>query len=85
MTQTRAVSAEPQHIRISDIVAKHEEPPWSEWLFTDGRNNVEHLRIASPAAGEWDLSVVATTLMGDGVPGEGDLTDQDYSLVVVVE
>ncbi len=51
----------------------------------DGRNNVEHLRIASPAAGEWDLSVVATTLMGDGVPGEGDLTDQDYSLVVVVE
>ena len=40
MTQTRAVSAEPQHIRISDIVAKHEEPPWSEWLFTDGRNNV---------------------------------------------
>jgi quercetin dioxygenase-like cupin family protein len=40
MTQQATVSTEPQHIRISDIVARHGEPPWSEWLFTDGRNNV---------------------------------------------
>lgn len=40
MTQTQVVSTEPQHIRISDIAAKHGPPPWSEWLFTDGRNNV---------------------------------------------
>ena len=40
MTQQATVSTEPQHIRISDIVARHGEPPWHEALFTDGRNNV---------------------------------------------
>ena len=40
MTQQRTVSTEPQHIRVSEIVARHGEPPWAEWLFTDGRNDI---------------------------------------------
>ena len=40
MTQQGTVSTEPQLIRISEIVARHGEPPWFEWLFTDGRNNI---------------------------------------------
>ena len=32
-------SAEPRHISIAEIVARHGEPPWAEALFTDGRNN----------------------------------------------
>ena len=39
MVANREVSTEPLHIRISDIFAKHGEPPWHEWLMTDGRNN----------------------------------------------
>ena len=34
-----AVSAEPIHIRISDVVARHGEPPWAEKLLSDGRND----------------------------------------------
>jgi quercetin dioxygenase-like cupin family protein len=40
MTQHQTPSTEPLHIRISDIVARHGEPPWHEALFSDGRNNV---------------------------------------------
>ena len=40
MTQQPTVSTEPQLIRISEVVARHGEPPWSEWLFNDGRNDV---------------------------------------------
>ena len=40
MTQHGTTSTEPRHIRVSEIVARHGEPPWSEWLFTDGRNSV---------------------------------------------
>ena len=40
MTQQGTVSTEPRHIRVSEIVERHGEPPWSEWLFTDGRNSV---------------------------------------------
>jgi quercetin dioxygenase-like cupin family protein len=40
MTQHGTVSTEPRHIRVSEIVERHGEPPWSEWLFTDGRNSV---------------------------------------------
>ncbi len=62
MAQQRTASTEPQHIRVSDVVARHGEPPWHEWLFTDGRNDVvlicdapgrEHDAHSHPNFNEW--------------------------------
>ncbi len=38
-THERTVSAEPMHIKIRDVVARHGEPPWAERLLSDGRND----------------------------------------------
>ena len=38
-TQERTVASEPVHIRISDVVERHGEPPWAERLLSDGRND----------------------------------------------
>ena len=37
--QDTAVSSEPLHIKVSDVVARHGEPPWAEKLLSDGRND----------------------------------------------
>ena len=39
MVQQQTVSTEPLHISLQDVVARHGEPPWSEQLLSDGRNN----------------------------------------------
>jgi hypothetical protein len=47
----------------------------------DSRNNVESVFLPAGLAGEFTLTVMATNIAGDGVPGNGDPTDQDFALV----
>ncbi|HKI04559.1 MAG TPA: S8 family serine peptidase [Thermoanaerobaculia bacterium] len=46
----------------------------------DTRNNLENVFIQSPG-GSIDITVAATAINGDGVPNNGDPTDQDFALV----
>ena len=48
----------------------------------DTRNNVESVLLPPGTGGRLSVKVGATTLAGDGVPGVGDTTDQDFALVV---
>jgi subtilisin family serine protease len=48
----------------------------------DHVNNVENVYLPSGQAGVYQLSISAAALPGDGVPGNGHLTDQDFALVV---
>ena len=48
----------------------------------DFRNNVENVVLPAGTAGRMSVKVVATTLGGDGVPGNGKPLDQDFALVV---
>ena len=47
----------------------------------DSINNVEQVIQPAPS-GFYTLTVKAVTLAGDGIPGIGDATDQDFALVV---
>jgi hypothetical protein len=49
---------------------------------TDGKNNTEGLFLGSLAEGTYTLTVIAANISGDGVPGNEDLTDQDFALVI---
>ena len=46
----------------------------------DTRNNVEMVLLPAPA-GVYELRVTAANIAGDGVPYNGDPTDQDFALV----
>jgi uncharacterized protein (TIGR03437 family) len=48
----------------------------------DERNNVESVFIPAGVKGPLSVKVRATNIAGDGVPGNVDRTDQDYSLVI---
>ena len=48
----------------------------------DFRNNVENVVLPASASGRMSVKVVAKTLGGDGVPGNGKPLDQDFALVV---
>jgi subtilisin-like proprotein convertase family protein len=48
----------------------------------DPRNNVESVYLPADTVTSLGVTVRATTVAGDGVPGVGDDTDQDYALVV---
>jgi subtilisin-like proprotein convertase family protein len=48
----------------------------------DPRNNVESVYLPAGAVTRLGVTVRATTIAGNGVPGVGDFTDQDYALVV---
>jgi subtilisin-like proprotein convertase family protein len=48
----------------------------------DARNNVESVILREGAAAKFAVKVRGTTVAGDGVPGSGDLNDQDFALVV---
>jgi subtilisin-like proprotein convertase family protein len=48
----------------------------------DPRNNLESVILPAGTAGNFAVRVVAANLPGDGVPGVGDATDQDFALVV---
>jgi hypothetical protein len=48
----------------------------------DIRNNVESVFLPAGTTGAYSITVRATNIAGDGVPGNGDLTDQDFALFV---
>ena len=48
----------------------------------DFRNNVENVVLPASTSGRMSVKVVAKTLGGDGVPGNGKPLDQDFALVV---
>jgi subtilisin-like proprotein convertase family protein len=48
----------------------------------DPRNNVESVYLPAGAVTRLGVTVKATSIAGNGVPGFGDGTDQDYALVV---
>jgi subtilisin-like proprotein convertase family protein len=48
----------------------------------DPRNNVESVYLPAGTSGRYSVTVRATTLGGDGLPGSGDSEDQDFALVV---
>jgi hypothetical protein len=47
----------------------------------DGKNNVECVFLPAGTTGSVSITVTATSIAGDGVPGNGDTTDQDFALV----
>jgi hypothetical protein len=48
----------------------------------DTRNNLENVFLAAGASGRLTLAVTATSISGNGLPGNADGTDQDFALVV---
>jgi PKD repeat protein len=48
----------------------------------DIRNNTESVFLPAGTSGSVTVTVSATAIGGDGVPGNGDSTDQDFALVV---
>ena len=48
----------------------------------DGKNNVESVFLPAGASGNFTVTVRATNIAGDGVPGNADTTDQDFALVI---
>ncbi len=48
----------------------------------DFRNNVENVVLPASTSGRMSVKVVARSLGGDGVPGNGKPLDQDFALVV---
>lgn len=58
--------------------------PWSTpGGEADDRNNYETVFLPPGIVGDIDIVVDATDIAGDGVPGQGDATDQDFALVCV--
>ncbi|MBA3263593.1 MAG: S8 family serine peptidase, partial [Thermoleophilaceae bacterium] len=49
---------------------------------SDPRNNVESVYLPPGTSGRLSVTVRATALGGDGLPGSGDASDQDFALVV---
>jgi subtilisin-like proprotein convertase family protein len=48
----------------------------------DPRNNLEGVYLPAGSSGNFRVTVTAANIAGDGVPGSGDATDQDFALVV---
>lgn len=48
----------------------------------DGKNNVESVFLPAGTSGNYTVTVRATNIAGDGVPGNADTTDQDFALVI---
>jgi len=48
----------------------------------DVRNNVESVFLPAGTTGNFTVTVRATNIAGDGVPGNSDTTDQDFALVI---
>jgi PKD repeat protein len=47
----------------------------------DGKNNTEGVFLGPTASGSMVLHVVAANISSDGIPNQGDSTDQDFSMV----
>ncbi len=48
----------------------------------DTRNNTECVFLPAGTTGSFSITVRATNIAGDGVPGNADTTDQDFALLV---
>ncbi len=48
----------------------------------DGKNNVESVYLPAGTSGNFTVTVRATNIAGDGVPGNADTTDQDFALII---
>jgi len=48
----------------------------------DHKNNVESVWLPAGASGNITVRVIAANIVGDGVPGASDTTDQDFALVI---
>jgi subtilisin-like proprotein convertase family protein len=48
----------------------------------DFRNNLESVYLPAGTSGNFTVSVTAANIAGDGVPGNANLTDQDFALLV---
>jgi subtilase family protein len=48
----------------------------------DFRNNVESVFLPAGVSGNFTVTVRATNIAGDGVPGNADANDQDFALVI---
>jgi hypothetical protein len=48
----------------------------------DGRNNVESVFLPAGTSGSFTITVRATNIAGEGVPGNADTTDQDFALII---
>jgi hypothetical protein len=48
----------------------------------DRLNNVENVFLSQPSAGTYRVEVAAWNVPGDGIPGDPQLTDQDFALVI---
>ena len=48
----------------------------------DIRNNTESVFLPAGTSGSFTVTVDAASIAGDGVPGNGDSTDQDFALVI---
>jgi Viral BACON domain len=48
----------------------------------DPRNNAESVFLPAGTSGNFTVTVRATNIAGDGVPGNADTTDQDFALVI---
>ncbi len=89
-----AVSCNPCLVNDLDLFLAQGATTWRGNNFTNGltntgstpdnRNNVEgiHLAGSSLTCASFQIKVRATTLGGDGVPGNADTTDQDFALVI---
>jgi subtilisin family serine protease len=51
----------------------------------DGMNNTEGIFLSNPDGGSYTFTVTASQIAGDGVPGFGDETDQDFALVIYLQ
>lgn len=48
----------------------------------DGKNNAESVFLPAGQSGAFTVTVKAANIVGDGVPGNADTTDQDFALVI---
>jgi len=48
----------------------------------DTRNNAEHVFLPAGTSGVFTVTITASNIAGEGVPGNADVTDQDFALVV---
>lgn len=88
-----AVGASPALVNDLDLTLQTATTSWrgngflNGWsdsgvVVADDRNNVENVFLEAPPDDAWELEVFAANVPGDGVPGVGDGTDQDFALVV---
>jgi hypothetical protein len=57
-------------------------PVSTEGGLADHLNNIEAVWAPAGAAGDFVVRITGGNITGDGVPGNGDTTDQDFALVV---